>query len=196
MFISFFVHRSWSMRMFLHLKLWINFFLLIWAKFSFLIAANWILNVVSDFTALTWIIIKESLKQYFWICSWLVFLSMNQRSRVDFSSKVLHSLLMHEWWNAIVIFVIDVSMKDVETIIAVQISISIWILKWFLTLNQYSKHFDNLMKFKYSWLSFVVVIRTCNLQFNAWDSKITIFWTSFVCTTFTSSHNEHSWSLW
>ncbi len=40
MFIFFFVCRSWSMRMSLHLKLWINFFSLIWAKFSFLITIN------------------------------------------------------------------------------------------------------------------------------------------------------------
>ncbi len=196
MFISFFVRKSWSMRMFLHLKLWINFFLLIWAKFSFLIAANWILNVVSDFTALTWTIIKESLKQYSWIRSWLVFFSMNQRSRVDFSSRVLHLLSMREWWSAIIIFVVDANMKDVETIVAVQILISIWILKWFSTLNWYSKRFDNLMRFKYSWLSFVVVIRTRSSQFNAWDSETMIFWTLFTCTTFTSSYNQHSWSSW
>ncbi len=196
MFISFFVCRSWSMRMSLHLRLWINFFLLIWAEFSFLIAVNWILNVVSDLTALTWTIIKEFLKQYSWIRSWLVFFSMNQRSRVDFNLRVLHSLSMCKWWSAIVIFVVDVNMKDVKTIVAVQILISIWILKWFSTLNWYSKHFDNLMKSKYFWLSSVVVIRTCNLQFNAWDSKTMIFWTSFTCTTSTSSHNQHSWSSW
>ncbi len=97
MFISFFVCKSWLMRMFLHLRLWINFFSLIWAKFSFLIAVNWILNVVSNLIALTWIIIKKTLKQYSWIHSWLVFFNMNQRSRVNFSSRVLHSLLMHEW---------------------------------------------------------------------------------------------------
>ncbi len=176
----------------LHLRLWINFFSLIWAEFDFLIAVNWILNIMSDFTALTWMIIEESLKQYSWIRLWLIFFSMNQRSRVDFSSRMLHLLLMHEWWSAIVIFILDVNMKDVETIVAVQISISIWILKWFLTLNQYLKHFNNLMKSKYSWLSSVVIIRTCSLQFNAWDSEIMIFWTSFACTTSTSLHNQHS----
>jgi len=134
-FISFFVCKSWLMRMFLHLRLWINFFLLIWAEFSFLIAANWILNVMSDLTALTWMIIEEFLKQYFWIRLWLIFFSMNQESRVDFSSRVLHLLLMCECWNAIVIFVVDANMKDVEMIVAIQISISIWILKWFSTLN-------------------------------------------------------------
>ncbi len=195
-FISFFVCKSWLMKMFLHLKLWINFFLLIWAEFSFLIAVNWILNVVSDLIVLTWIIIKESLKQYSWIRSWLIFFNMNQRSRVNFGLKVLHSLLMYEWWSAIIIFIVDANMKDVEMIIAVQISISIWILKWFSTLNQYSKHFNNLIKFKYSWLSFVVVIRTRSLQFNAQDSEIIIFWTSFACTTFTSLYNQHLWSSW
>ncbi len=196
MFISFFVCRSWSMRMFLHLKLWINFFSSIWTEFSFLIAANWILNVVSDLTALTWTIIEESLKQYSWIHSWLVFFNMNWRLRVDFSSRVLHSLSMCKQWSAIIIFVVDANIKDVETIVAVQISISIWILKWFLTLNQYLKCFDNLMRSRYSQLSSVVIIRTRNSQFNAWDSKTTIFWTSFACTTSTSSYNQHSWSSW
>jgi len=175
MFISFFVCRSWSMRMFLHLKLWINFFSSIWTEFSFLIAANWILNVVSDLTALTWTIIEESLKQYSWIHSWLVFFNMNWRLRVDFSSRVLHSLSMCKQWSAIIIFVVDANIKDVETIVAVQISISIWILKWFLTLNQYLKCFDNLIRSRYSQLSSVVIIRTRNSQFNAWDSKTTIF---------------------
>lgn len=58
----------------LYLKLYSKFFSSTWAglRFTFLIPVDWIMYVISDLTGIISTTTEESLKQYFWICSWVI----------------------------------------------------------------------------------------------------------------------------